>query len=87
MSEIRDVIEQYNVDALFVDGFDDAIIGVTRRINMEPVVAYDYDKCIRILMSKHGMEYEDALEYMEYNIVGAWMGENTPIFIDATIDL
>lgn len=85
MGNIREIITQYNEDALLADGFDDAIIGITRRINMEPVVAYDYDKCVEILMTNSGMEYEDAVEYMEYNVVGAWLGDHTPIFIDTSI--
>jgi hypothetical protein len=28
------------------------------------------------------MSYEEAIEYFEYNVLGAYVGENTPIFID-----
>ena len=27
------------------------------------------------------MEYEEAIEYFEFNVVGAWVGDNTPVFI------
>ena len=27
------------------------------------------------------MTYEEAIEWMEFNVVGAWMGPRTPIFI------
>ena len=27
------------------------------------------------------MTYEEAVEYYEFNIVGAWLGEFTPVFI------
>ena len=27
------------------------------------------------------MTYEEAIEYFDYNILGAWMGEYTPVFI------
>ena len=46
---------------------------------MQPSVAYDYDKVIEILTED--MSYEDAVEYFEFNIIGAWMGETTPLFI------
>jgi len=85
MSDVRDLIFDFNEDALFADGFDDAIIGIARRINMEPVVTYDLEKCANILVERDGMEYSDAVEYLEFNAVGAWMGEQTPIFIDTAI--
>jgi hypothetical protein len=64
---------------LFADGFDEAIIGVAERIGMEPVVAYDTDKIIEIL--SRDMTEEEAIEYFEFNILGAYMGERTPVFI------
>ena len=64
---------------LFADGFDDAIIGIAERIGMEPVVAYDIHKIIEILA--RDMPKEDAVEYFEFNILGAYMGERTPVFI------
>ena len=64
---------------LFADGFDDAIIGIAERIGMEPVVAYDTNKIIEILA--RDMPKEDAVEYFEFNILGAYMGERTPVFI------
>ena len=91
----REEIAEINEEALIIDGFDSAIIGMAERINLGPVVAYDEEKIIDILISQ--MEIEDtegmteeeiqsekeimAIEYFEYNIKGAWMGENTPIFI------
>jgi hypothetical protein len=64
---------------LFADGFDDAIIGIAERIGMEPVVAYDINKIIEILA--RDMPKEDAVEYFEFNILGAYMGERTPVFV------
>ena len=37
-------------DALRVDGFDEAILGVCERFDTSPVVAYDVDKCLQILV-------------------------------------
>ena len=28
------------------------------------------------------MSHEEAVEYFEFNIVGAWIGDDTPCFID-----
>ena len=74
-------VAEYNEEALIVDGFDKAIIGVAERINLGPVAAYDVETIIEILMERDEMDYEEALEYFQYNIIGSWMGEHTPVFI------
>lgn len=74
-------IEDINPEALLCDGFDEAIIGMAERINLGPVVAYDVDKMLEIMVERDGMTYEEAIEYFDYNILGAWMGENTPVYI------
>ena len=30
---------------------------------------------------RDGMTQEEALEFFEFNVVGAWVGEQTPIFV------
>jgi hypothetical protein len=77
-------ISEINPEALLCDGFDEAIIGMAERINLGPVVAYDVDKMLEIMVKRDGMSYEEAMEYFDYNILGAWMGENTPVFITKT---
>jgi len=92
--EVEEIMADSNPDALFIDGFDDAIIGVAERPNFGPVVAYDEEKIIEILFHQMEPEPEDlvdrtkdevclemALEYYYYNIKGAWIGEGTPIII------
>lgn len=59
---------------------DEAIVGVALRIGLE-AVCYDENKVIELLMEHDGMSYEDAVEYMEFNMKGAWVGEHTPVFI------
>ena len=53
------------------DGFDEAIIGYCRICGREDVLAYDYWKCIDILKERDGMSAEDAIEFMEFNVIGA----------------
>ena len=62
------------------DGLEDAIIGVGSRINMPEVLIYSYNKSVDIFMKRDGMTYKEAVEWMEFNVVGAWVGETTPIF-------
>ena len=66
-------------ECLLADGFDDALIGITEGSN--PVSVYDTDKCIEVLMRDHEMNHEDSLDYFYFNVVGAYVGEKTPLFL------
>ena len=61
---------------LLADGFDKAIIGVS---NNDMRIIYSKSLCIHILMSQ-GMDEDEALEYFEYNVSNAYVGEKTPIW-------
>jgi hypothetical protein len=63
------------------NGLEDAIIGVGSRMNMPDVLIYSYNKCVKIFMEREGWTHEEAIEWMDFNVVGAWVGETTPIFV------
>ena len=65
---------------LKMDGFDDCIAGVVERFGQEPIVCYDKSKVIDQMISE-GMTEEEAVEFFEYNQIGAWVGERTPCFL------
>jgi hypothetical protein len=75
------IIEEYP-DLIKMDGFDEAIIGVIERIGLE-AICYDLEKVIEILMTQ-GMGEQDAWDWYQFNMVGAWVGENTPVFLHRT---
>jgi hypothetical protein len=78
---IREHLASIHDDLLLMDGLDDAIIGTSQRIN-EPVLAvYSWEKIIAILTERDNMDFEDAVEFAEFNILGAWIGEKTPIIV------
>jgi leucyl aminopeptidase (aminopeptidase T) len=82
---IRDeMAEQYeDIPLLFMDPaeyYDSAIVGVIEGKAHAVAVAYDYDKVIKANM-RQGMDYEEAVEYFEYNQIGAYVGEHTPVFL------
>lgn len=74
-------ISELNPEAMLADGFDEAILGMCVQFGSEPVVAYDYNKCVEVLMSRDDMSREDAIDFIEFNVVGAYVGMNTPVFI------
>jgi hypothetical protein len=66
---------------LSADGFEKVIIGV--QINAEkPVIVYDFEKCVKIIMTWQGIEDEfEALNYLHFNVIGTNLGNRSPIFI------
>lgn len=82
MGDIRDWVCKENEEALFLteEHFDRAIVGVARRCGQPTLSVYDAEILIEVYMEQ-GMTYEEAYEFFEFNTVGAWHGENTPIFL------
>ena len=74
-------ISDLNPDAKMADGIDEAILGMCVQFGTSPLVAYDYEKCINILMKRDGMTKLEAVDFMEFNVIGAYVGLNTPVFI------
>lgn len=86
---IREYLEPMFEGLLYLSEpeFDAAIVGVADRIGMETVVVYDTSKVIDILCERDGMDREQATEFYEFNIIGAYVGERTPMFITLIDDL
>ncbi len=57
-----------------------AFVGTIMRYGAEPIACYDFDKVIAGYMAD-GMTEQQALEFFEYNVLGAWVGERTPCFL------
>ena len=68
-------------EILYCDGLDGAFVGLSMRFNDGPLATYDIETIIRILMERDGMDEMGAREFYEFNIVGAWVGDRTPVFI------
>lgn len=74
-----DELKELNPDALIPDGFDAAYMGYIERKGVT-VATFNAPKCIDILQSQ-GMTYEEAAEFFDFNVQGAYLGENTPLFL------
>jgi hypothetical protein len=80
---IKEKIEEIlgeDENVLLADGFEDAFVGIGRQFG-KPFAIYDRFECIEILI-KEGMSEEEAEEYFQYNTEGAWVGDQTPIFLE-----
>jgi len=72
---------------LKADGYNAAIMGIVQRYGQESVILYDTDKILGILVYRDGMTYDKAVEFFEFNILGSWVGEQTPAFFSkASLD-
>lgn len=66
---------------LKADGFDEAIIGMAsiwRDGSKVDVLVYDGNK-MATMLRKDGMVYQDAVEFIEFNVEGSYVGVETPI--------
>ena len=88
--EITDYLEEHyphDLDKiLLADGFEEAFMGVAESFGTAPKACYNYDTCIDVLMrdideGDSPPTYEEAVEYLEFNVTQAYVGENTPAFI------
>lgn len=64
---------------LLADGLESAFMGIGRQFHY-PITIYSYKKVIKNLM-RQGMDREEAIEYFDYNIAGAFVGDQTPVFL------
>lgn len=75
-------LELANPEAVLLDGFDEALVGLALSYSSNiPVAAYSVSKIIHILKEENGMSEDAALEYFEYNLFGGYFGEYSPVFI------
>ena len=68
------------------DGCDAAFIGVGQRCGFDDVAIYDYDLLLDVFIAE-GMTHEEAVEWVDFNLLGAYIGPDTPIiFFPGAID-
>ena len=82
--DIKEHLAELNEEAILYDDYDEALIGIGHRNGSGAIAAYDLDKVFKELEKILGPECseEDVIEYFDYNVMGTWAGEYTPIFIE-----
>ncbi len=83
MKEFKDILcERGYEDAVVLESPDylSAIVGVSD----DGRVIYDYEKMTQCLMETEGMDYEEAMEFVNFNTLGAipYMGDKRPIILN-----
>ena len=67
-----------NDEPLKADGFDDAVIGTCYNTGR---IVYAIERMLVILMDRDDMSMEEAIEFFDFNIAGAYVGEMTPMYV------
>ena len=91
----KERLAEQNPDMMFLGDFDDpiyddALIGTIEIPCKGHVACYDWEKCVECLMATYGDGVEDkrtaAIEWMDFNVTGAYVGENGPVFLHRDTD-
>ena len=72
---------EYHPEALLADGFEEALLGFASQAGSPEVAVYDVGKCLEVLQDRDGMSHTDAIEFFEFNVLSAYVGRYTPIFL------
>lgn len=85
---IDQLAEETEGEGILYPNYEEALVGICRRFNQPPVALYSYSKCIKALMKEFSGDgrtedelYDAAVEWFEFNTLGAWVGEYTPAFL------
>jgi hypothetical protein len=70
----RAKIAEVNPDAILWDDLDESIIG----IDVDNIAVYDIHKMELEIMKLHNCTFEEAVEWVDYNILSAYVGDQTP---------
>ena len=71
-------------DLLKIDDYDDCAMGIGQTWHGHVLVnrlIYDGEKMLDKMEKRDGMTREEAMEYMDFNILCAYVGESTPIIL------
>ena len=78
--EAHILLQEREESILFADGLEKAFIGIGYQFTT-PIAIYSKKKAIQCFMEQ-GMDEEQAHEYFDYNVIGSYVGEQTPIFLE-----
>ncbi len=80
----RDKLAALDPEIVCAEGFDDCILGLAEGASIPMLAVYDTNKVI--IKLSEDMTEEEAREFFEFNIVSAYVGERTPVFLTRLFD-
>lgn len=79
--DIQDYCNTYfDESVILADGFELAFLGCGYSYSGSYAI-YNLGTCIQILEQRDGMSYDEAEEFIEYNVIGAFVGDRMPVFL------
>ncbi len=70
----------FDESVILADGFELAFLGCGYSYAGSYAI-YHMGNCVEILMQRDGMTYDEAEEFIEYNVIGAFVGDRMPVFM------
>ena len=83
--KLKQFLADIDEEIVVADGLAHAFIGLTATPN-GTVAIYSTEKIVSSLMEKDMMDFDSAEEFMHFNIINAYVGNRTPIFVDLVPD-
>jgi hypothetical protein len=80
IEQAQQALVEREESCLFADGLERAFVGLGYQFT-KPLAVYSRRRVLRVFQ-RQGMSYEEAVEYFDFNVAGAWVGEQTPVFLD-----
>jgi len=82
MPTLNEMLVESGYEGVYMlDGFDEAFIGMGVRCSKTPLPIYSWEKMVEVLVQRDSMDVEEAMEYISFNCLGAWLGDKTPIIM------
>lgn len=89
---IKSALALFNPEAIVYDHYDEALVGmlwVSRDGGMRCVAVYRYGKMVDMVLESSDADpgqdenerIDDAMEYINFNIVDGYLGPNTPVIL------
>lgn len=78
---VEELFEWIDAEVLLFDGLDDALIGWASPMNSPTLAVYDYNLIVETVQRRDGCTVDEAIEFVDFNVVGAYAGEQTPIVL------
>jgi hypothetical protein len=80
-NNLKKFLANIDEDIVLADGQEHAFLGIANTPNGY-IAVYSIDEIINKYMTEDLMDYETAEEFVQFNVLQAYVGERTPIFLD-----
>lgn len=76
---VKEYCEMVGQNIVTYDEYAPAFMGVIQQFDTL-VALYDYEKCVRVIMQNEQVDYSEAKEMLDFNVLTENHGQYTPAF-------